>query len=828
MANVDDKSGSSTPSQGNENNGNGNNSQGSSQTGFSLVRDKTTGAPVYVSDTVLAREGSSGYNVAPSTVAAAQARSGISPQANVSNASNAPKQYVKTMSKRFGFGEAVSSSGVAIPAFQGKAYTFGYEQKPVKEVSEQPRERGMTPLENIVYQSAGMIEGAPVLSYLKFRGEEIERTSAEPVSGRFVGGVIRAPEMMLKTGVSIVGIGAQYVAESPVNRAVFPSLEGFTTSEVKSRGVEASRKAVSEAAVNPETYVGAFALAGMAGALSKAPVKSAKLGEVPQSSVVPESFIGISKIKLSERAGSGSAGFSPGSITTNAQLGRGAGGGVASAAKGSFRFNIPEAQSPTGYIGLRLDSRAIVGIKLEAGKASPVLGEPKFSRGYKPLTTSVEGEAGSANVADTYSSVSSRLYRSNLERYSKATKQPEVFEKFVIEEQATKYAHPREIPFEMGLEMLGEAKTLKGLPEQALLNVREVITSKRGKIEYIYGSTSMKFRNALGKRAPGDVDAQLKGFRIGIGASGEAFATDIVGAINRGGGKARVVEKTVNVKTPAGWEKAFDIHDMAQEPGTALVRGEGELIGFGLGKKTPVKYEGIPYIASGEQIARLGSSVAAIRETPSGRLFLSPSLAKIQRTADFIAAVEKTAEVHGSAKYRTFGKTLSKYLTKEELDFIKSGEAKPDILLYKSPPKGSPMRFGAGSYGGTYASTSPSKSRPSLPSLPSLSQSLRSRSPSPSPSKSTPSPSPNDPSPPSTPSISLPSMSKGGSPSLRSPPSTPSFSFGSFTGLAQGAPFAFPFGAGGGGSGYGGSSRGASLKLIDIGTLSRRLMRRRK
>ena len=451
------------------------------------------------------------------------------------------------------------------------------------------------------------------------------------------------------------------------------------------------------------------------------------------------------------------------------------GGGAAGRGIGiaELRENVVEGGS---YKGFYVGDQPLIGLKTEAGSSRIVAGTPKFETATPKIFERV-GEASKVNVAETFNLAERGVYSTLMKDYLTKQSKPALLERYTLSEKAGSASYYTEIPFTKTISAVKELPAIKGQTPLVQENIVGYLKSTKGEVQQVYGSFSADVRGAL-PRAAGDVDIQLK-----TGRSGVEYGTGMVEAIRRGGGEAKVVGQTVNIKVGTDYVKAFDIHGFEQMQETALPVGGGEGIGFGLAPKGAVFQEGIPYMASGEQTVRVGSSVSSfLRRGSEGELQLAPSLANVKRTGDFIALVEKSAQVSGNKKYANFGEQFQKFLTPEELKFME----KPTPVKVKifeagkeSPLSVSPMSFVSSKSYSFQPSTTissisiqPSKSQ-------SFSQSVSSFSVS-APSASLPSfisYQPSSPifSPPSVPQYSPPSSPPYSPPSspIYSPPSSP-------------------------------------------------------
>lgn len=439
----------------------------------------------------------------------------------------------------------------------------------------------------------------------------------------------------------------------------------------------------------------------------------------------------------------------------------------------------------SGYVGIGVMGKPIIGAKIVGGEGSVQFGMPKFTS--EPTAFKITGTAGEVNIADVMNPTEAAIHKTNIISYAERTAQPGIASRYTATESAAKFAYKTELPFEKGVGTIKEIPAIKGLPVQAQENLMGYVVSQKGNIQQIYGSFNAEVRGALA-RPMGDLDLQLKGATILKKApSATEFGEGAIKAIERGGGQAKMVGTVLNVITKEGYVKAIDIHDVISSPQTAKPIGSGGGVGFGLRAKLPVVHEKLPYMTSGEQAARVGSSISVLRDV-GGRKFLSPSMDNIKRTGDFIALVEKTAQVKGSSEYSKFGESFGKFLNPYEKEYFKANPevaSKVNIKLYESPSgKGSAsLGISPASISGFSPSSSRSASvSPSFSISPSISPS-RSASPSRSPSQSasisgisfSPSSSPSrSPSPSFSPSVSIsPSISPSFSPSL-SPSVSPS------------------------------------------------------
>ena len=414
-------------------------------------------------------------------------------------------------------------------------------------------------------------------------------------------------------------------------------------------------------------------------------------------------------------------------IITAGIIGAAAGGKGGYAAKPleNTKFVLNEK---TSYSGISTFSKPIVGITTIEGKNTFVVGTPRFGGGKPSIIEMAE------NRADVNSLAGYNIKKTAFTDYSKASGQPEIAQRFTLTTEAGTSTYYTDIPFSKSLDTMLQAEALKGLPAQAKTNVIGYFTENKGQIVEFYGSFASDVRGASA-RGFNDIDLHVKS---------EAFGLGLADAINKGGGKATLQEGMLLVDNV----KAFDIKTNTLDVGATTMEGSGEGIGFGFTPKkavySPEKY---PFMATGEQTVRVGSSLNFLRQGENGKVFLGGSLEKVQRVSDFISLVEKSSEVSGNKKFANFGQQFKPYLNENEVAYFKANpKVAGKLKLYGLPSKAAkPSASGYSLVGGSPSFVSSISGYPS-----------RSASFSPSPSKSAS----------VSPSVSIsPSISPSGSPS---------------------------------------------------------------
>ena len=463
-----------------------------------------------------------------------------------------------------------------------------------------PSQEPRSPVQDEAMNMAAAFEPMPGISFLKERAEQISATNKPgDIFGNFArdytGSLIRTPEMIVKTGIAVAGIG---------KAAITGDVQAFKV------GVPASREATIKAATSLEFYISGIITAGIIGAAA------------------------------------------------------GGKGGYAAKPLENTKFILNEK---TSYSGISSFSKPIIGITTIEGKNTFVVGTPRFGGGKPSIIEMAE------NRADVNSLAGYNIKKAAYTDYAKASGQPEIAQRFTLTTEAGTSTYYTDIPFTKTMATMLEAEGLKGLSPQAKSNVLGYFTQNRGQIVEIYGNFASNIRDAS-VRPIKDIDLHVKSETFGLG---------LADAINKGGGKATLQEGMLLVDNV----KAFDLKTNTLDVGATTMEGSGEGIGMGFTPKkavySPEKY---PFMATGEQTVRVGSSLNFLRQGKDGKMFLGGSSEKVQRVSDFIALVEKSSEVSGNKKFANFGQQFKPYLNPNEVAYFKGNpQVAGKLKLYGFP-----------------------------------------------------------------------------------------------------------------------------------------------
>lgn len=524
----------------------------------------------------------------------------------------------------------------------------------------------------------------------------------------YTAGLIRMPEMIGKTGIAVAGI---WKAELTGDTNAFAT------------GVPATRTAVSKSLVDPGFYASAIITAGTvaivaggkggykADLLEKTDFKLNSEVSYSGASVLGQPVIGKTSVfvdRLAGHVGSDSA----------------IGGGIISVLPAGKGIGISGAGASRVGIGPWIDVNAY------PVSSTWVLGTPRFG-GARPGI-----ESSAQNVADVNTLAGFDIKQQAYLDYAKASGNLGIGERFSLVKSGASSTYYTDIPFSKTIETMANTPALKGLSTETMGELINYFKSNKGQIDQIYGSFGSEMRGASA-RGFNDIDLHVKNIK---------FSEDVAGIISRGGGNVKLSpEGMLTVNNVKAFDFKFDTHDIggvtklegggsgnfvgkpssipstvmegvAGKPsrfGTSasgtgvgtdvvniqefsLLTGNEPVIsgGIGLGftaKKPVMSTEGFPFMATGEQTVRVGSSMQFLRQDSQGNVFLGGATQKAQRMADLISLVEKSSEVSGNTKYANFGEQIKPYLNPSEKAYFKSN---PDVAgklnLYSAPSPAAP------------------------------------------------------------------------------------------------------------------------------------------